>query len=216
MFTGLVEEIGVIKSVSKTTKSARITIKALEVLHGLKIGDSISTNGVCLTVTEYSTTSFSVDVMAETMRYSSLDFAQNGTNVNLERALRLGDRLGGHIVSGHVDGLGTIFQIEQEENATWLSIKASSSLLHYIIHKGSVAIDGVSLTVAYVDDYSFKVSIIPHTKDMTTLHSKRIGDVVNIECDMMGKYIEKFITHKIDKTEMNTIDENFLREHGFM
>lgn len=216
MFTGLVEEIGVIGSVSKTAKSARITIQAKEVLHELKIGDSVSTNGVCLTVTEFGTSWFSVDVMAETMRYSSLDFAKNGTSVNLERALRLGDRMGGHIVSGHVDGLGTISQIEQEENATWLSITTSSSLLHYIIHKGSVAIDGVSLTVAYVDDYSFKVSIIPHTKAMTTLHSKRIGEVVNIECDMMGKYIEKFITHKVDDVVTSAIDENFLREHGYM
>lgn len=216
MFTGLVEEIGVIGSVSKTAKSARITIKAKDVLHDLKIGDSVSTNGVCLTVTEFGTSWFTVDVMAETMRHSSLDFAKIGTSVNLERALRLGDRMGGHIVSGHVDGLGTISQIEQEENATWLSITASSSLLHYIIHKGSVAIDGVSLTVAYVDDYSFKVSIIPHTRAMTTLHRKQIGEVVNIECDMMGKYIEKFVTHKVDNTVVNTIDDNFLREHGFM
>lgn len=216
MFTGLVEEIGVIGSVSKTAKSARITIKAKDVLHDLKIGDSVSTNGVCLTVTEFGTSWFTVDVMAETMRHSSLDFAKIGTSVNLERALRLGDRMGGHIVSGHVDGLGTISQIEQEENASWLSITASSSLLHYIIHKGSVAIDGVSLTVAYVDDYSFKVSIIPHTRAMTTLHRKQIGEVVNIECDMMGKYIEKFVTHKVDNTVVNTIDDNFLREHGFM
>lgn len=216
MFTGLVEEIAVIKSVSKTANSARITIQAKEVLDGLKIGDSVSTNGVCLTVTEFGSSWFSVDVMAETMRHSSLNFAKNGTNVNLERALRLGDRMGGHIVSGHVDGLGTISQIEQEENATWLSITTSSSLLHYIIHKGSVAIDGVSLTVAFVNDYSFKVSIIPHTKAMTTLHDKRIGEVVNIECDMLGKYIEKFISHKVDDVATSTIDENFLREHGFM
>lgn len=216
MFTGLIEEIGVIGSVSKTTKSARLTIQAKEVLNELKIGDSISTNGVCLTVTAFGSSWFSVDVMAETLYRSSLDFANTGTSVNLERALRLGDRMGGHIVSGHVDGLGTISEIKHEENATWLSITTSSALLHYIIHKGSVAIDGVSLTVAYVDDFSFKVSIIPHTKAMTTLHSKRVGEVVNIECDMLGKYIEKFITHKVEDVVTNVIDVNFLSKHGFM
>lgn len=216
MFTGLVEEIGRIKAVVKSTKSAQITVLAKEVLVGLKIGDSINTNGVCLTVTSFGTNWFTVDVMAETMRRSNLDGIQSGAEVNLERALRLGDRLGGHIVSGHVDGLATISHIEREDNATWLTITASSSLLHYIVHKGSIAIDGVSLTVASVDDRSFRVSIIPHTKDVTTLHHKRIGDQVNIECDMIGKYIEKFMVHKVEESVSNTIDEAFLSKHGFM
>lgn len=216
MFTGLVEEVGVIVSVNKNTKSAQLVVQAKDVVNDIKIGDSVSTNGVCLTVIEFGSSWFKVDVMAETMRRSNLDFAKKGALVNLERALRVGDRMGGHIVSGHIDGIGSISQIEKEENATWLTVTTSSALLHYIIYKGSVAIDGVSLTVAYVDDLSFKVSIIPHTESATTLHYKQVGDVVNIECDVVGKYIEKFMSHKIDDKVRSVIDESFLIKHGFM
>jgi riboflavin synthase, alpha subunit len=216
MFTGLVEEIGNIKAVTKSTKSAKITIKASKVLEEVKLGDSISTNGVCLTVTDFSTNYFTVDVMAETMRRSNLKNLSSGDEINLERALRLGDRLGGHMVSGHIDGVGIISKYENEDNAVWITIKTPTELLRYIVEKGSIAIDGVSLTVAYVDDESFKVSIIPHTKDVTTLLRKKIGDEVNLECDMVGKYIEKLISVKEETNAKKGIDINFLSENGFM
>lgn len=215
MFTGLVEEIGRVESVVKSAKSARITIKAKKVLEGVKLGDSICTNGVCLTVTSFDSGRFSVDVMAETMRRSNLRSFSPGDEVNLERALSLADRLGGHIVSGHIDGIGTIENFEQEDNAVWISIAAASEILKYIVQKGSIAIDGVSLTVAYVDDAVFKVSIIPHTKDMTTLLRKKAGDEVNLECDVIGKYIEKFLGAKEQAPVKKSIDFNFLSENGF-
>lgn len=216
MFTGLVEEIGKIESVIKSTKSARITIKAKKILEDVKLGDSICTNGVCLTVTSFDSGKFTVDVMAETMRRSNLKTLSLGAEVNLERALRVGDRLGGHIVSGHIDGVGQIKSYEQEDNAVWITIEAPGEVLRYIVEKGSIAIDGVSLTVAYVDESIFKVSIIPHTKDMTTLLRKKIGDVVNLECDMVGKYIEKFLNVKEEIVPKKSIDLDFLKGNGFI
>lgn len=215
MFTGLVEEIGRVQSVTKSTKSARITIKASRVLEGAKPGDSISTNGVCLTVTDFTSGSFSVDVMAETMRRSNLHILSPGDEVNLERALRLGDRLGGHMVSGHIDGMGTVANYEDEDNAVWVTIETSPEILRYIVQKGSIAIDGISLTVAYVDDTVFKVSIIPHTRDITTLLRKKVGDIVNLECDMVGKYIEKLLNSEEQAPVKKGMDMNFLSEHGF-
>ncbi|GFP74074.1 riboflavin synthase [Clostridium fungisolvens] len=215
MFTGLVEEIGRVESVVKSAKSARIVIKAKTVLEGVKLGDSICTNGVCLTVTSFDSSSFTIDAMAETMRRSNLKNLSPGDEVNLERALRVGDRLGGHIVSGHIDGIGTIEDYQREDNAVWITVSASSELVRYIVQKGSIAMDGVSLTVAYVDYSVFKVSIIPHTKDMTTLLRKKIGDEVNLECDMIGKYIEKFIGAKEQSAVKKDIDFNFLSENGF-
>lgn len=216
MFTGLVEEVGTIQAITRSTKSAKITIKASIVLEGVKLGDSISTNGVCLTVTDFSTSHFTVDVMAETMRRSNLKNLSSGDEINLERALRLGDRLGGHMVSGHIDGVGIISKYENEDNAVWITIRTSPEILKYIVEKGSIAIDGVSLTVAYVDDASFKVSIIPHTKDVTTLLRRKIGSEINLECDMVGKYIEKLIFAKEQTTMKKGIDLNFLNENGFM
>ncbi|WP_432662368.1 riboflavin synthase [Wukongibacter baidiensis] len=216
MFTGLVEEIGIVQSVLKGAKSAKIVIKATDVLDGVKLGDSISTNGVCLTVTDFSSNTFAVDVMAETMRRSNLNSLTSGDKVNIERALRLGDRLGGHIVSGHIDGIGIISAFDKEDNAYWITIQTSPEILRYIIHKGSIAIDGVSLTVAYVDEKSFKVSIIPHTKDVTTLLDKSMGTEVNLECDMVGKYIEKLMNfnQKVEDSK-SSIDMEFLKKHGF-
>lgn len=215
MFTGIVEEIGRVHSVIKSAKSAKITIKASRVLEDIKLGDSISTNGVCLTVTEFTSKTFTVDVMAETMRRSSLNVLSFGDEVNLERALRVGDRLGGHIVSGHIDGIGRISNYENEDNAVWVTIEACNDILKYIVQKGSIAIDGISLTVAYVDETVFKVSIIPHTKEVTTLLKKKVGDVVNLECDVVGKYIEKLILVKEETPTKGAIDMNFLSEHGF-
>lgn len=215
MFTGLIEEIGIVEAVIKSAKSARISVKAHEVLEGVKIGDSICTNGVCLTVTAFDRSRFTVDVMAETMRRSNLKNLSPGDEVNVERAMLVGDRLGGHIVSGHIDGTGIIEKYEQEDNAVWITIEASPEILKYIVQKGSVSIDGVSLTVAYVDESVFKVSIIPHTKDMTTLFRKKMGNEVNLECDIIGKYVEKFLVAKEQGTVNKGIDFNFLCENGF-
>lgn len=216
MFTGLVEEIGRISTIKKSIKSAEITIAAQKVLDHVLIGDSIATNGVCLTVTRFTSTGFTVDVMAETMRRSNLDLLKVGDEVNLERALRVGDRLGGHIVSGHIDGMGTISHFTPEDNAIWCTINTSPDILKYIIHKGSIAIDGVSLTVAMVDDTQFKVSIIPHTKQVTTLLRKKPNDHVNLECDMIGKYVEKLVSYQGAKKEKKDISMDFLSQNGFM
>ena len=216
MFTGLIEEIGIVKSIIKGVKSSKITIHAKEVLEDVKLGDSISTNGVCLTVTSFTKDTFTVDVMPETITRSNLKNLKQGSSVNLERAMKVGDRLGGHIVSGHIDGVGKVQQFEQEDNATWVSIGAPKAILKYIIEKGSIAIDGTSLTVAYVDDEIFKVSIIPLTRDKTTLLHQDIGDEVNLECDMVGKYIEKLVLFKEDKQEKKDIGMDFLQENGFI
>lgn len=221
MFTGIIEEVGKVQEVIKATKSAKIVIDARKVLEDVMIGDSISTNGVCLTVTEFSTSSFVVDVMAETMRRSNLHLLKVGDEVNLERALRVGDRLGGHIVSGHIDGTGIITEYEKEDNAVWVTISARREILRYIVQKGSITIDGISLTVAYINDKVFKVSIIPHTKEITTLLRKKVGDLVNLECDMVGKYVEKLIMNKEEKESNKEgneedIDYNFLQENGFV
>lgn len=216
MFTGLIEEVGTVESVIKSVKSARITIRAKKVLDGVQLGDSISTNGVCLTVTSFDGSRFSVDVMAETMRRTNFRTFAPGYKVNLERALSLGDRLGGHMVSGHIDGVGTILRYDKEDNAVWITVSAAPEILTYVIEKGSIAIDGVSLTVAYVDDTVFRVSIIPHTKDATTLLDKKIGDEVNLECDMIGKYIEKFLARRAEKPGKKDMDMNFLKDNGFV
>lgn len=215
MFTGIIEEIGIVDRISKGTKSAQITIKAEKVLDEVKLGDSISTNGVCLTVVDFGKCRFTIDVMPETMRRSNLKNLKSGSKVNLERAMRLGDRFGGHIVSGHIDGVGVIKAIEEEDNATWVSIESTQEVMKYIINKGSIAIDGTSLTVANVEDNIFKVSIIPLTKEETTLLSKKIGSEVNLECDMVGKYIERFMIFNEEEKSKSSIDMNFLKENGF-
>ena len=219
MFTGLIEEIGEIRSTTKTGNGIVLTIKAKKVLEGLKVGDSISTNGVCLTVTSFTKNSFQVDVMAETIRKSNLYLLSSGDAVNLERAMKLGERLGGHMVSGHIDDTGEIIGYEEESNAVWVTILPKKRLLRYIIEKGSVAIDGISLTVAFVDERMFKVSIIPHTKACTTLLKKKLGSIVNLECDMVGKYIEKLMQIEGQtiycEAEESKIDMEMLKENGF-
>jgi len=180
-------------SVKPGNRSAVITIRAEEIIRDLKIGDSVSTNGVCLTVTGISGPEFAMDVMPETMRNTTLGELKSGSVVNLERAMPATGRFGGHFVSGHIDGTGKIIRRWQEDNAIWFSISAGGELLRYIIHKGSVAIDGISLTVARVDSQSFDVSVIPHTRQVTTLSDRQQGGRVNIECDLLGKYVEKLI-----------------------
>ena len=218
MFTGIIEEIGTIKQIVSGSKSSTITISASKVLEDVKIGDSICTNGVCLTVTKFGEHEFTVDVMAETVRKSTFGQTKSGANVNLERALAIGDRLGGHMVSGHIDGTGEIIGYEREENAVWVTIKTSPAILRYIIQKGSIAIDGISLTVAVLEDDYFKVSIIPHTGEETTLLKNKIGDHVNLENDLVGKYIERFSTYsgKENNQSQGKMDMDFLSEHGFL
>lgn len=218
MFTGIIEEVGEIKSIQKGAKSAKLTIKGSVVTKGSHIGDSIAVNGVCLTATTIDGDLFTADVMAETMRRSALGMLSSGSKVNLERAMAADGRFGGHIVSGHIDGTGTIRSMKREENAVWVEVEADSKLLRYIIEKGSIAIDGISLTVAYVDDTCFRVSIIPHTGSATTLLDKKVGDIVNLENDVIGKYVEKLLRTPIEqpKEQTSKLDTNFLAQHGFL
>lgn len=216
MFTGLIEGEGIIKGIEKGEKSSRLTIEAADILTDSKIGDSISTNGVCLTISSMNNSRFTADVMAETIRRSNLGNLKIGEKVNLERALRLQDRLGGHIVSGHIDGIGEILNLQKEDNAVWITIKADGDILRYIVEKGSVALDGVSLTVAYVDNKCFKVSIIPHTAKETILLKKVKGLMVNIECDVLSKYVEKLFNLDGEKKENKKMDLEFLNQNGFI
>ena len=212
MFTGIIEEIGTVRRIEHGAKGARLTIQANTVLEDTRLGDSIATNGVCLTVVSMTGDSFSADVMAESLRRSSLGTLQGGSPVNLERAMAANGRFGGHIVSGHIDGTGTIASQKREDNAVWVKIKTPAPLLRYIVEKGSIAIDGVSLTVAAVTDTDFSVSIIPHTGAQTILLGKKPGDPVNLECDVIGKYVEKLTApHKT-----GGISTNFLAENGFL
>ena len=212
MFTGIIEEIGTVRRIEHGAKGARLTIQAKTVPEDTRIGDSIATNGVCLTVVSMTGDSFSADVMAESLRRSSLGTLQGGSPVNLERAMAANGRFGGHIVSGHIDGTGTIASQKREDNAVWVKIKTPAPLLRYIVEKGSIAIDGVSLTVAAVTDTDFSVSIIPHTGTQTILLGKKPGDPVNLECDVIGKYVEKLTApHKT-----GGISTNFLAENGFL
>lgn len=194
MFTGIIEELGTLASVRKSAKSAELEVRAHTVLDGTRTGDSIAVDGVCLTVKALGRNSFLADAMPETLRRSILGSLPVGSHVNLERALLPTTRLGGHIVSGHIDGAGTIASIANEDIAHVITIGASPSILRYVVEKGSVAIDGISLTVARVADGEFSVSVIPHTFGNTNLKSKKLGDKVNIECDVVGKYVERLIS----------------------
>ncbi len=216
MFTGIIEETGELWEVKKETLSARIKIRCSKVLEGTKIGDSIAVNGICLTVTSLAKDGFTADVMAETMRRSSLSELKIPGTVNLERAMAADGRFGGHIVSGHIDGTGTITGIRQEENAVWYTIAAEPKLLRCIVEKGSVALDGISLTVAKVTAEDFQVSVIPHTRQETALPEKRSGSVINIECDVIGKYVEKLLTGPRTEEKESHLTEGFLMEHGFL
>lgn len=217
MFTGIIEEIGTVRRIERGAAGARLTIAAKTVLEGTKLGDSIATNGVCLTVVAMTADSFSADVMAESLRRSSLGALQSGSPVNLERAMPMNGRFGGHIVSGHIDGTGTIASQKREDNAVWVTVNTSASLLRYIVEKGSIAIDGVSLTVAAVDQTGFSVSIIPHTGAQTILLDKKPGETVNLECDVIGKYVEKLLAPyaPAEKSTSSSITMEFLAQHGF-
>ena len=198
MFTGIIEEVGHVKSLHRGAKSFTLEVEAEKVLEGTLVGDSIATNGVCLTVTSLTGHGFTADVMPETVSRTALGELVSGSSVNLERALSLQTRLGGHIVSGHIDGTGRIADRRQDDTALWLTIECDSKLLRYIIEKGSVTLQGVSLTVARVDARSFAVSLIPHTQAATTLHQAKVGDLVNIENDIIAKYVEKLLGKEPD------------------
>ena len=220
MFTGIVEEIGTIRKIDKGVSSCSITVQADKVLQGSQVGDSIAVNGVCLTATGISGNIFTADVMPETLR-SGLGQLTGGSRVNLERAMAAGGRFGGHIVSGHIDGTGTIREVKREDNAVWVTIDCSPKILRYIIEKGSIAIDGISLTVAYVDDICFKVSIIPHTAGETTLLDGKPGKIVNLENDVVGKYVEKLLQPykgggDAGVSDRSGLDMKFLAENGFI
>ncbi len=215
MFTGIIEETGTLCEMKKGARSAQVRIRCHKVLEGTCVGDSIAVNGICLTVTSMSNDSFTADVMAETMRRSSLSGLSVPGTVNLERAMAADGRFGGHMVSGHIDGIGRITDIRQEENAVWYTVQAEDHLLRYIVEKGSVALDGISLTVAKVTADDFQVSVIPHTRQETALTDKKPGSMINIECDVVGKYVEKFLSGSKPEKSESRIDENFLMEHGF-
>ncbi|MFO7818704.1 MAG: riboflavin synthase [Halanaerobacter sp.] len=215
MFTGIVEELGEVKNIQRSSQSIILTIKAEKVLEDIKLGDSIATNGVCLTVTDFNERKFSVDVAPETMRKSNLGNLSIRDDVNLERALRLKDRLGGHLVSGHIDGTGKISAKQREDNAVLITITPEPELLKYIISEGSIAVDGISLTVADLTDNSFTVSIIPHTNQLTTLSQKKVGNIVNLETDMIGKYVERMLNFE-EESENKDLDLQKLRDSGFL
>lgn len=220
MFTGIIEEIGKIKSIERHANSIKLTVYAEKIMSDMHIGDSISTNGICLTVTTFDNNSFTVDVMPETMMMTNFKNLKINDKVNLERALSANGRFGGHIVSGHIDGIGTIIKKYNDDKAIRMTFSTTPSILELIVKKGSVAIDGISLTVTDVDETSFSVSIIQHTQGETTLTSKKIGDTVNLENDVIGKYVQKMFGSKrfITSTDADVnkgISLDFLESNGF-
>ncbi|WP_419775099.1 riboflavin synthase [Ignavigranum ruoffiae] len=214
MFTGIIEEVGRLKEIQSKDRGKRIEILAHEILTDVELGDSIAVNGICLTVSQLAHQSFTADVMQETLDRTALAKLTSGDRVNLERAMAANGRFGGHIVSGHIDGVGTIQQIRPDGMAQRYTIRANPSILKYVIEKGSIAIDGISLTVTEVTAQTFSVSIIPHTQEQTNLSDRAVGDPVNLEVDIVGKYIEKFINQ--DKTGPTKMNQDFLQIHGFM
>ena len=231
MFTGIVEEIGTIKAIQKGRNSAILRIQAAKIMTDMHIGDSIAVNGICLTVTEFSASEFAADVMHETLNRTNLGQLRQGSCVNLERAMAANGRFGGHIVSGHVDGVGTVSNIQRDDNAIWYTISAGPEILRYIVEKGSITIDGTSLTVARVSDKDFAISAIPHTVAITILGQKKVGDKVNLENDIIGKYVEKLLQGGVQsswqqanfqseasgaqKQEKSGITMEFLAANGF-
>jgi riboflavin synthase len=217
MFTGLVEGIGKVKELSRFGEDLSITISPLFDMPDIRTGDSISVDGVCLTVTRVNQDSFCLDVSAETLSRSTLIGIKVGDEVNLERALRLTDRLGGHLVSGHVDGVGRVLKKEQKQRSWLLRFGIEKSLLRYVIEKGSVAVDGISLTVNRCDDQGFEVNVIPQTGKETGILKKKVGDPVNIETDLIGKYVEKLFlkSEELHPKKASLINEKLLKEHGF-
>ncbi|HKT36490.1 MAG TPA: riboflavin synthase [Nitrospira sp.] len=217
MFTGIVEEMGAVSSVEQTLGGTRVTILASTVLGDLKVGDSISVNGTCLTVVAKAGQSFVVEVSPETLSVTTLGRLRGGAPVNLERAMRLNERIGGHLVAGHVDGIGRIRSRRQEGNAIVFVIDAPSDVLRYCVHKGSVTVDGISLTINDVTDHSFAIAIIPHTAVVTTMGLKQVDDEVNLESDLIGKFVERLLQCRSQLPKpAPAIDKDYLKKHGLM
>lgn len=214
MFTGIVEELGTVSIISQSGEAMRLTITANTILSDVRSGDSIAVNGICLTVTSFTASSFTVDAMPETMRATSLRMLGTRSKVNLERAMAANGRFGGHFVTGHIDGIGTIVSKKQHYNAIYYKIEIPDDLLRYCLHKGSIAVDGTSLTIFDIDESSITISLIPHTVSASIIGEKAAGDIVNIECDMIGKYIERFISKP--KKQSSSVTESFLQENGFL
>lgn len=215
MFTGMIEEVGIVKKVENRLHSAVLEIQATIVLQDLKVGDSIAVNGVCLTVVAFWSHSFLVDVMNETLNCSTLALLKSGSHVNLERAMSMSGRFGGHIVSGHVDSTGKIIEIKQDDIAVWYIIQADVATMRHIVEKGSITIDGISLTVVKVFDDCFSISAIPHTTHATILGEHRVGDIVNLETDIIGKYIERFISSTKEQLSSSKLTREFLSMYGY-
>ncbi|MCI8303038.1 MAG: riboflavin synthase [Lawsonibacter sp.] len=215
MFTGIVEEMGAVRAIRRGAHSSVLSIGASLILSDLKLGDSVAVNGVCLTATGKDAGGFTADVMHETLNRSALGLLAPGSPVNLERAMAAGGRFGGHIVSGHIDGTGTITATRQDDNAVWYTVKAAPELLRYVVEKGSITIDGISLTVARAERDRFSVSLIPHTASVTVLGRKGPGDVVNLETDIIGKYVERLLAPREEVESGAGITLEFLTENGF-
>ena len=214
MFTGIIEEVGKIMRIQRNGQSAQLIISAQKILEDIKEGDSIAVNGICLTATSYTANSFTADVMHETLNRSALAQCKRKSPVNLERAMSANGRFGGHIVAGHVDATGQIAGRKKDDNAIWIRVEAPPEVLRYVVEKGSITIDGISLTVAAVSAHDFSVSMIPHTAEVTTLGSKKEGDIVNLETDIIGKYVEKLLHPQEEKKESH-ITREFLENCGF-
>ena len=215
MFTGIVEETGSVVRVQKGAHSAVLTVQARKVLEGTRIGDSIAVNGICLTVISMGPDTFTADVMHETLNRTGLSGLGPGSPVNLERAMPADGRFGGHIVSGHIDGVGRITDVRRDDTAVWYTVEAAPDLLRLVVEKGSIALDGISLTVAATGRNTFSVSIIPHTAAQTVLGRRKAGDLVNLETDIIGKYVEKLMGREPELKTQSAITREFLTRHGF-
>ena len=215
MFTGIIEEIGKVERIQKNSRNCKLSIKASKILTDIHLGDIIAVNGICLTVTHFNHQAFTVDVMNETWSRTALTLLKHGSEVNLERALSVNGRLGGHVVTGHIDGTGKISSIKKDDNAVWYTIQSSDQIMKYIVIKGSVTIDGISLTVAKVSEKDFSISAIPHTVKITVLGERKEGDMVNLETDIIGKYVEKLITPVKEQLAKSNITRDFLSKYGF-
>ena len=215
MFTGIVEEVGKVVGMTQGSKSVNLTVAATLIFNDLGIGDSVSTNGVCLTVTHISGNTFTADVTHESLNRSTLGVLKLQSSVNLERAMSACGRFGGHIVTGHIDGSGVIQAVKADDIAIWYTIATSSHIMAYIVEKGSITIDGISLTVATVTDKTFSVSVIPHTASQTTLKDRKVGDTVNLENDIVGKYIEKLMCPPQETASTTKLSMEKIAQYGF-
>ncbi len=218
MFSGIVEEMGAVQAIEKGLAGAKFSILASAILEDLQVGDSVSVSGACLTATKIEEESFKVDVSTETLNCTNLGTVAVGTPLNLERAMKLNDRMGGHLVTGHVDGLGSIRSREHDSNTIYLTVETSDDIIRYCVPKGSITMDGISLTINSVTGKSFSVAIIPHTANVTTIGLKQIGDSVNLESDLIGKYVERLLqaSGKLSAPPTPVIDKDYLHKRGLL